>query len=137
MTAAIEPRITAAMALVPAGCDMLGPEVGRDGGWPKWYTNTAGKDPAKVHQASRYYDIVNFASRINCPVLVGTGLIDQTCPPAGVVAAFNQIHSPKKIMILPHSEHQDHGGSQAPFRHERDDVWLPALLNGQTPPVTP
>jgi len=135
MTAGLHPKITAAMALVPAGCDMLGPDVGRRGGWPQWYDNVNGKDAQKVHEASRYYDIVNFASRIKCPVLIGLGLIDETCPPAGVLAAVNQITSPKEVLILTRSGHQDSHGSQAPFRHRRDDAWLPALQKGEPPPV--
>jgi len=133
MIAGLHPSVTAAMALVPAGCDMLGPQVGRRGGWPQWYDNTAGKDPARVHEASRYFDVVNFAARIKCPVLVGFGLLDETCPPAGVLAALNQINSPKQIVILPRSPHQDWKGSQAPFRHERDVVWLPGLQKGVSP----
>ena len=50
MTAAIHPKITAAMAIVPAGCDALGPTVGRKGGWPQWYDQIGGKDPAKVRE---------------------------------------------------------------------------------------
>jgi cephalosporin-C deacetylase-like acetyl esterase len=135
MIAGLHPKITAAMALVPAGCDMLGPQIGRRGGWPQWYDNVDGKDPAAVHNASRYYDVVNFAARIKCPVLTGLGLRDETCPPAGVLAAVNQIRSPKKILILPLSAHQDSKGSQAPFRDERDHVWLPALRDGKMPPI--
>jgi cephalosporin-C deacetylase len=135
MTAGFFPGITAALALVPAGCDMLGPDAGRRGGWPQWYDNTQGKDAQKVHEASRYFDVANFASRIKCPVLVGFGLIDETCPPEGVVAAFNQIAAPKEMVVLPKSPHQDVNGSQAPYRQRRDEVWLPALRDGKPAPV--
>jgi cephalosporin-C deacetylase len=138
MTAGLHPKnITAAMAIVPAGCDMLGPEVGRKGGWPQWYGNTPGKDPQKVHQASRYYDVANFTPLIQCPVLVGLGLIDETCPAAGVLAAVNQISSPKEVVIMPGAEHQEIHGSHGAFSHRRDDVWLPALRQGKPAPVQP
>ena len=111
LAASINPKVTAALALVPAGCDQTGPDVGRSPGWPQWYYQTwLGQDPAKVKAASRYYDICNFVSRIRCPVLVGTGLIDTTVPPIGVYAAFNQIRSPREIMAMPlsgHSTNQD------------------------------
>jgi cephalosporin-C deacetylase-like acetyl esterase len=107
MTAGFYPKITAALAVVPAGCDMLGPDIGRKGGWPQWYSNTEGKDPAKVREASRYYDVANFTPRIKCPVLVGMGLIDEVCPAAGVLAAVNQISSPKEVILLPKAGHQD------------------------------
>lgn len=124
VTAALFPKITAAMALVPAGCDMLGPEAGRKGGWPQWYANTAGKDAQRVREASRYYDTANFASMIKCPILIGLGLRDETCPPAGIFAAINQITAPKEVVILPTSEHQDSRGTQAAYRQRHDEVWL-------------
>ncbi|HTY89115.1 MAG TPA: acetylxylan esterase [Candidatus Acidoferrum sp.] len=136
MIAGLHPeKITAALALVPAGCDMLGPDAGRKGGWPQWYDWTSGKDPQKVHEASRYYDVANFAPHIQCPVLVGLGLIDETCPPAGILAAVNQIRSPREVVILPKSGHQDNHGTQAPYNQRRYSAWLPALRQGKPAPV--
>jgi len=134
MTAGLYPKVTAAIACVPAGCDLTGPEAGRSPGWPGWYWSTNGKDPAKVREASRYYDVVNFAARIHCPVLVAVGLIDQTCPPAGVFAALNQVKGPKEILIMPNGEHQDHNGAHQPF-YERSWAWKTALVQGKPAPV--
>jgi cephalosporin-C deacetylase len=130
MTAGLHPDITAAMALVPAGFDMLGPVVGRKGGWPQWYNNTEGKEATKVHQASRYFDIVNFVPNIKCPILVGVGLLDETCPPEGIIAGMNQLSSKKQMVYLPKSGHQDRGGTQKLFRTIRDEEWLPKLKIG-------
>ena len=135
VTAAIHPRVTAAMALVPAGCDMLGPEVGRAPGWPQWYDRAQGKDAAKVRDASRYYDVVNFAPRIKCPVLVGFGLVDEVCPPEGVMAAVNQITAPKEVVLLPLGEHLEIDGSHQAYYKRMNDAWLPALREGK--PVPP
>ena len=137
MLAGLHPKkITAALALVPAGCDMLGPDIGRAPGFPQWYNITwGGKDSEKVHEASRYYDPANFASRIKCPVLVGVGLQDETSPPAGIFAAFNEISSPKEVVILPKSGHQDDHGTQSAY-NQRSDVWLSALRQGQPAPVS-
>jgi cephalosporin-C deacetylase-like acetyl esterase len=135
VTAGLHPKITAALPLVPAGCDMLGPDIGRKGGWPQWYDGVRGKDALSVRAASRYYDVANFARRIRCPVLVGLGLLDETCPPAGVFAAVNQIQSAKEVVVLPTSGHQDRGGSQSAFRKRRDEAWLPALREGGPAPV--
>ena len=135
MTAGLHPGITAALALVPAGADMLGPDVGRKGGWPQWYNNVGDKDATKVHEASRYFDVANFATRIKCPVLVGIGLLDETCPPEGILAAVNLITSPKEIMILPNSGHQNRNGSQEPYSRRKYDAWLPALKEGKAAPV--
>ncbi len=131
MTAGLYPGITACMALVPAGFDMLGPEKGRKGGWPQWYEWTEGKDPEKVHEASRYYDVANFIPDIKCPVLVGVGLLDETCPPEGILAGLNQLQGPKEVLLLPKSGHQNRNGSQKPYEVRRDEVWLPELKAGK------
>jgi cephalosporin-C deacetylase len=134
MIAGLYPKFTAALALVPAGCDMLGPDIGRAPGWPKWYSNLWGKDPQKVHEASRYYDVANFTPNIKCPVLVGIGLIDEVCPPAGIFAAMNQVKSPKEILILQKSGHQNEHGSQEEY-YRRSSEWLLALAKGKPAPV--
>lgn len=134
VTAALHPRITAVMACVPAGCDLNGPEAKRLPGWPMWYWKTQGKDESKVREAARYYDVVNFASRVKVPVLVGAGLIDTTCPTAGVLAACNQLKGPKEILILPLSEHGDKNGSQSRY-YERFNAWKEALVKGLPAPV--
>jgi cephalosporin-C deacetylase len=135
MIAGLHPGVTAALALVPAGSDMLGPEIGRKGSWPQWYDKTEGKDPLKVHEASRYFDVSNFAPHIRCPVLVGFGLIDETCPPEGILATFDLIKSPKQAVVLPRSPHQDVNGSQQPFHQISENIWLPALRDGKPAPV--
>ncbi len=131
MTAGIYPGITACLALVPAGFDMLGPEIGRKGGWPQWYAQTEGKDPQKVHEASRYYDVANFIPNIKCPVLVGIGLLDETCPPEGILAGLEQLTGFKEVLLLPGSGHQNRNGSQKPYEIRREEVWLPALVAGK------
>jgi len=134
MTAALHPKVSAAIAGVPAGCDLAGPQAGRSPGWPAWCWKTQGKDPAKVIEASRYYDVVNFASRIKCPVLVGVGLVDETCPPAGVFAALNQMKGPKEVVVLPRGDHQGSANSHWIF-NERSRVWQEELRLGKSAPV--
>jgi cephalosporin-C deacetylase len=131
VTAGMHPDITAAMALVPAGCDMLAPTAGRERTYPYWHYNTEGRDADAVHETSRYFDAANFAARIKCPLLVGLGLRDRTCPPAGIFAAVNQISTFKEIIILPESGHQDENGSQDAYQNRLKEVWLPALREGR------
>jgi cephalosporin-C deacetylase len=134
VTAALHPRITAVLACVPAGCDLSGPKAGRLPGWPMWYWQTKDKDEAKVRETGRYFDVVNFASRVKCPVLIGAGLIDTTCPPPGVFAAFNQLQGPKEIVVLPVAGHGEKDGSHRPY-YRRFDLWDRALVKGQPAPV--
>ena len=134
VTAGLHPKISAVLACVPAGCDLNGPVAGRLPGWPMWYWKTQGKDEAQVRRAAGYYDVVNFASRVKCPVLIGAGLIDTVCPPPGVWAAFNQLQGPKEIVVLPFGEHGEKKGSHGPY-YARFNAWNQVLAQGQAAPV--
>ena len=131
VTAALHPKITAAIAGIPAGCDMLGPKAG----WPQWNRSTAGKDAAKVRNASRYFDVVNFAPRIKCPVLISAGLDDDVCPPEGILAAANQIKSPKEVILMPGAGHEEVDGNHAAYKKRCWEEWLPTLQRGKPAPV--
>jgi cephalosporin-C deacetylase len=134
VTAALHPKVTAVMACVPAGCDLNGPEADRLPGWPMWYWNTKGKDELKVRETARYFDVVNFAPRVTCPVLIGVGLIDTVCPCPGVLAAANQLKGRREIVPLPLGEHGDKHGAHAPY-YARFDAWNRTLVQGQPAPV--
>lgn len=135
VTAGLHPDITAAMALVPAGADFNGNENGRSVGFPYWPGNLGDKDAAAVAATGGYYDIVNFAARIRAPMLIGVGLEDLSCPPAGVFAAINQLQSHHETVILPDSGHQNVDGSQDAFVERLERGWLPGLRAGLEPPT--
>ena len=65
---------------------------------------------------------MNFAEHVKCPVLVGVGLINETCPAAGVLAAVNQMKGPKEVVFLPKGDHQGTGNTHAAF-NDRAKVW--------------
>ncbi len=46
-----------------------------------------------------YYDPMNYAPDIRCPVLFNAGLVDPVSPPFGVWAAFNRVGSADKTLI--------------------------------------
>jgi cephalosporin-C deacetylase len=136
MVAGLHPAVTGAMVLIPAGSDMLGPTIGRKGGWPQWYSRVQWKDPQKVHEASRYYDVCNFAPHITCPVLIGFGLLDEVAPPEGILATYNLIKSPKQLLVLAHAAHPEINGSHASYFDVREHIWLPALRDGKPVPIS-
>lgn len=135
VTAGLHPDITAAMALVPAGADFNGNENGRAVGFPYWPGNLGDKDADAVAATGGYFDIVNFASRIRAPMLIGVGLEDLSCPPAGVFTAINQLQSHHETVILPDSGHHNVDGSHQPFDERMEKDWLPALQVGLEPPT--
>lgn len=96
MLTAIHPRIKAVCANVPALCDHHGFKQGRRPGWPRMVKQN---DKATSVCAS-YYDAALLASWIKVPCWIIGGLIDTTCPPASVCAAFNRVQSKEKYLIL-------------------------------------
>ena len=52
-----------------------------------------------------YFDVKNFARRITCPILMGVGLQDPTCPPHTNFAGYNLISSQKQFVIYPECGH--------------------------------
>jgi cephalosporin-C deacetylase-like acetyl esterase len=134
MIAGLYPKITAMLAMVPSSCDVTGPTIGRAIGYPNWADQAKEKHNDAILQTGRYFDPVNFASRIKCPALIAPGLRDETSPPTGVFAAFNQIQAPKELLILVNSNHSGDNNTQAPYNN-RAEVWLRAIAQGK--PVPP
>lgn len=53
-----------------------------------------------------YIDVKNFAHRIQCPVLMFTGMQDDTCFPSTQYAIYNRITTKKKHILLPEYGHE-------------------------------
>ena len=133
IAAGISPKITALMADCPAGCDTTGLAVDRMPGWPYSGGNVANARKPQVAETSRYFDAVNFASRVKCPALVATGLIDVTCPSAGVLAACNQFQGPKEVLLMVNAPHN--GGPTHVLYNNASNQWLSEMRKGE--PVPP
>ena len=105
-TAALNPKVTTLTIFVPGGCDQTGFPEGRPTGWPGWVGGrvTGAEREARIKTVG-YYDSDNFAKRIRCPVLVGTGLIDSIATPIGQFTMFNNLPSPKRLVLMPEDEH--------------------------------
>ena len=100
VAAGLDPRVSFFAAGVPAMCDHTGFKADRVNGWPKFIA-TGERPSEEVVSAVRYYDAVNFATRIKAPGIVTVGFVDVTCPPSSVFAAYNAIRSPKTIVEDP------------------------------------
>ncbi len=104
ITAALEPRVTACVANHPALSDVAGYLDGRAGGWPHMNREHNMLTPQKV-QTLQYYDVVNFARRVKCPVYLTWGYNDDVCPPTTSYIVWNLITAPKDSLITPINEH--------------------------------
>lgn len=63
-----------------------------------------------VFRTLSYFDNVNLAGRIRCPVLCSVALIDTICPPSTVFGAYSHIDAPKTMRVYPYNGHEG-GGS--------------------------
>lgn len=105
ITAGLDPRVTACVANHPALSDMAGyAEKGRTGGYPHFNRENQMLTPEKINTL-QYYDVVNFARRISCPVYLTWGYNDNVCPPTTSYIVWNLITAPKESLITPINEH--------------------------------
>ena len=104
ITAGLDPRVTACVANHPALADMAGYLDHRAGGYPHFNRLNNMFTPEKVATLA-YYDVVNFARRITCPVYLTWGYNDNVCPPTTSYIVWNLITSKKESLITPINEH--------------------------------
>jgi cephalosporin-C deacetylase len=79
----------------------------------------------RVFRTLSYLDGVNFAARASAPALFSTALMDLTCPPSTVFAAYNAYAGPREIDVFPHNDHE---GGQA-YQLTRQVAWLAEHLS--------
>ncbi|MBR6286812.1 MAG: acetylxylan esterase [Bacteroidaceae bacterium] len=104
ITAGLDPRVTACVANHPALSDMAGYLDNRAGGYPHFNRLKNMLTPAKVETVA-YFDVVNFARRITCPVYLTWGYNDNVCPPTTSYIVWNLITAPKESLVTPVNEH--------------------------------
>ena len=69
-----------------------------------------------VKQTVSYFDCINFADKIDCPIIVNIGLQDNVCPPETGYALFHRIASEDKRLYA--YDGQGHSAG----RHEHDAI---------------
>lgn len=121
VTAALDPRVTACVANHPALSDMAGYLKGT-GGYPHFNKMNSMLTDDKV-KTMAYYDVVNFARRLKCPVRMTWGYNDNTCPPTTSWAVWNVITAPKDSLLTPVNEHWT---SETTERSHKD--WIKSKL---------
>ncbi len=129
VAAGLNKKVTAVIAAVPAGCGHTAPVADRGIPWPSWLHGDENNE-AKIN-ASRYYDGVNFASRMECPTLVGFGLGDPVSRSTGIIAAINQMKGPVEAILHPHGNHSGPLTEYDP----RSKAWYEAVLQGKKIPI--
>jgi cephalosporin-C deacetylase len=65
-----------------------------------------------VFNTLSYFDGISFAARSKARALFSVGLMDQTCPPSTVFAAYNHFAGPKEIRVWQYNQHEGGGNYQ-------------------------
>lgn len=110
--AAVDQRVTFCSSVSPcyADVDLMG-RVGFDSAAHDAYLAIYGGSPERQQSMAKvwgYFDVLSFATRIHCPIIVETGMLDTICPSPGIVDAFNRIPSKEKILVI--NPEGGHGG---------------------------
>lgn len=110
--AGLVPDITAVIANVPFLCDFPRATVITDNEPYKEIGRYLAVHRGRIGQARQtlaYFDGVNFAKRASARAWFSTALMDSTCPPSTVFAAFNAYTGPKEIAVWPYNGHEGGG----------------------------
>ncbi len=100
MLTGLNGHFTRSCIFVPAITDLLGfRQDDRQSGWPRLVEAQRAENKAAAEKWAPYFDGVNFARRITCPVRLVAGFADCTCTPCGVYAAYNLIPAKDKKII--------------------------------------
>ncbi len=102
--AAQDAAVTKVVAGVPWCANLGGVKDGRFAGWRPGYT-----------PALDYFDIVNQAKRIKCPVDINPGLGDRVCPISGQFAMYNVMTCPRKLTATQTSGHRKESPKAAKY----------------------
>lgn len=70
------------------------------------YLNRYPDQEVQVFRTLTYFDNLNLAERIRCPVLMTVGLQDTICPPSTIFATSHQIQSEQHLAIYPFNGHE-------------------------------
>lgn len=112
--AALEPRIKRLTPLFPFLCDykrVWEMDLAKDPYeeltyYFRWFDPCHERED-EIFERLGYIDVQNFVHRIRGEVLMGTGLMDTSCPPSSQFAAYNKITAPKTHIIYPDFHHEN------------------------------
>jgi cephalosporin-C deacetylase-like acetyl esterase len=103
VVACLDHRIAAAVPAITHNANVV---------YTQWATasNLAGDDGTKLElppapadtpeqKCLPYYDVINFAPEIRCPMLMNAGLIDPVSPPTGVFAVYQRLGTRDKTLV--------------------------------------
>ena len=125
ITTALDSRIRFLAAFYPALCDQTAYAHKRAPGWPMQYL---ARPLTEAESATTgYYDVSNFARRVQVPMFLGFGYNDDVCSPSSVQATLNIIPSAEKDVHV----FQDTGHWTYPEENNAAWKWLQKKLHAK------
>jgi len=76
--------------------------------WPemdKWIEEKESRTWQSTLKTMSYFDTMNMASWIECPVFMGVGLQDAICPPVTNFAVYNRLKGKREYRVYPYAKH--------------------------------
>ncbi|MCF7974724.1 MAG: acetylxylan esterase [Phycisphaerae bacterium] len=125
-TAALDSRIAFCAPDIPWLGDWVGYLEASQWGhenYPKLFKTHPDLTFAGINRLLSYFDTMNMAEWITCPVLMSVGLQDDVCPPRTSFAPYNAVTSKKDYRVYPFA---GHGVPQAHTRLKNQ--WMAAVL---------
>lgn len=124
VTAALDPRVSALIAVHPGLCDVTPARLHlrATGEWLPYSADKLAQSPHATpakRATIAYYDTVNFARRVRVPGCYLWGYNDEVCAPSTLYAAFNVIPAPKTLGLL-----LEQGHTYPPEQWEAQQRWL-------------
>lgn len=104
--AALDQRIKLCIVDIPYMCDY--PRYFAITHWDEidnWFAESPEHTWQLMYKTLSYFDTKYLAHKINCPVLMGIGLQDDTCPPSTSFMTYNLIESEKTFDIYKTEKH--------------------------------
>ena len=113
-TAALDQRISLCAPDIPFLCDWV--KYFKASHWPemdKWIADKPERTWESTLKTMSYFDTLNMADRIKCPVFMSLGVQDGICPPATIFAVYNRLPGEKTFHAYPNAGHWAPGSHQA------------------------
>lgn len=121
--AALNPRVTAAAALVPGFADHHG-LLEKTGNSHLFAPGLEDREKiADIRITVAYFDTAYFARRLKVPVFFAVGFVDRTCTPHSIYAAYNLITAPREMAHFPGAGH-----ANPPEMRRQRDRWVERQL---------
>ena len=96
--------------------------------WPemdKWIEAKESRTWQSTLKTMSYFDTMNMAPWIKCPLFMGVGLQDSICPPVTCFAVYNRVKGEKEYLVYPLAKHSvDKSHHQLVFNWMREKFGL-------------